>query len=424
MASKAMDKPGQALHDNAGGVVTEEMDATEIEGIELMLLHSRSLPYPVLDADNHLYETPEALTKFLPPRYEGIVKYVEVNGRTKLAVDNKVSDFIPNPTFSRVAPPGGQINDPHQRRSLASPDAFFGPEARLKLMQGLGIDRALMFPTLAGTVEEALKHDLPAYHAVAHAFNEWMFEHWSFNYEDSIFAVPIVPLSIMEEGIKELEWVLERGARAFWLRAGPANGFLGPRSFALPEFDPFWKLVEEADVLAAMHSGDVGYNQYINVWEGTAGMEMRPFSNLGSPAFRRMANDYSAAVDSCASIIGHGLASRFPKLKFAPIEFRAPWANGFIERIQRVYDEAPVIFDENPVEVFKRNIFVHSFGDKEPQKLVDLIGVDNVMFGSDFPHVEGLNDPLAYVEFLKGMSEEDQAKIMGGNLAKLLKLDI
>jgi predicted TIM-barrel fold metal-dependent hydrolase len=404
-----------------GGHLSEDMEAKEVEGIELMLKNSRQLPYPVFDADNHFYETPEALTKFLPSQYEGLIKYVDVDGRATLCIDGKLNRLIPNPTFERVAPPGGQANDPRQRRSLAAPNAFFEPDARIKLMRELGIDRALMFPTLSGVVEQQLRHDLAAFHAVAHGLNQWMHETWSFNYEDTIFGVPIVPLSILDEGIKELEWVLERGAHAIWVRVGPVPGFPSPRSFALPDFDPFWKLVEEADIVVGMHGGDVGYNEYLNVWEGLSGKELTPFRSVGSPAFRRMANENVPMVDAIASIIGHGLATRFPKLKFAPIEIR-PFAVQFLERVQRIYEEAPAIFEEDPIEVFKRNIFVHSFQDREPQKLVDVIGIDNVMFGSDFPHQEGMNDPLAYVDFLKDMSLEDQAKIMGGNLARIMKV--
>ena len=69
---------------------------------------SRVLDFPVFDADNHMYETPEAFTKYLPSEYEGVIKYIQVNGRTKIAVNNKISDFIPNPTFEVVAAPGAQ----------------------------------------------------------------------------------------------------------------------------------------------------------------------------------------------------------------------------------------------------------------------------------------------------------------------------
>ena len=80
-------------------------------------------------------------------------------------------------------------------------------------------------------------------------------------------------------------------------------------------------------------------------------------------------------------------------------------------------------FDEDPVEVFKRNIFVHAFHEPDPTGLVDLIGVDNVMFGSDFPHPEGLADPLAYSELVeRTMSPEDTAKVMGGNMARIMKV--
>src|SRR3954466_7654898 len=71
----------------------------------------RELPYPTFDADNHLYENRDALTKFLPREYEGVIKYVEVNGRTKLAIRDKISEYIPTPTFGRVAVPGGYGRD-------------------------------------------------------------------------------------------------------------------------------------------------------------------------------------------------------------------------------------------------------------------------------------------------------------------------
>ena len=69
----------------------------------------RSLPYPVFDADNHMYETEEALTKFLPKQYEGLIEYVEVNGRTKIVVRRTDQRLHPEPDLRRVvAAPGAQ----------------------------------------------------------------------------------------------------------------------------------------------------------------------------------------------------------------------------------------------------------------------------------------------------------------------------
>ena len=65
-----------------------------------------ALSIPLFDADNHLYETREALTKYLPERYKGAIDYVEVRGRTKIVVRGRISEYIPNPTFEVVGRPG------------------------------------------------------------------------------------------------------------------------------------------------------------------------------------------------------------------------------------------------------------------------------------------------------------------------------
>ena len=69
---------------------------------------SSALSIPVFDADNHLYETEEALTKFLPDRYKGAIDYVDVRGRKKIVIRGQISEYIPNPTFDVVARPGAQ----------------------------------------------------------------------------------------------------------------------------------------------------------------------------------------------------------------------------------------------------------------------------------------------------------------------------
>src|SRR5205085_7202761 len=146
--------------------------------------------------------------------------------------------------------------------------AFRGPEPRLELMDELGVDRTLMFPTLASLLEERLRDDPEATHAVIHSFNEWLHEEWTFDFEGRIFTTPVITLPIVERAIEELEWVIERGAKTVLIRPAPVPGYRGPRSFALPEFDPFWERVVEHGVLVAMHSSDSGYARYANDWLG------------------------------------------------------------------------------------------------------------------------------------------------------------
>jgi predicted TIM-barrel fold metal-dependent hydrolase len=393
---------------------------------------SRKLDFPVFDVDNHMYETKDALTKFLPPEYAGLIQYVEVNGRTKIAVRGQISEYIPNPTFDRVARPGAQeeyfrVGNPEGKsrreimgKAMDAIDAFREPAARIKLMDEIGLDRALMWPTLASLVEERLRDDPDAIHVVVHALNEWMLEQWTFNFENRIFPTPVITLPIVEKAIAELEFVLANGAKVILVRPAPVPGLRGPRSFALQEFDPFWKLVEESGIVVGMHASDSGYQRYINEWEGIRN-EMTPFAGGGAFSAINGAH-HRAIVDAMASVVGHGMATRFPKLKICPVENGSSWVRPLLEDMESAFAFNPHLFEENPVEVFKRNVFVHPFHEDDPQGLVKLMGVDNVLFGSDYPHPEGLADPLSFVDVLPDLSKEEQAKVMGGNLARLMNV--
>jgi predicted TIM-barrel fold metal-dependent hydrolase len=403
---------------------------------DLIYVRERRLPYETFDADNHLYENRDALTKFLPPDYEGAIKYVEVGGRTKLAIRDRISEYIPNPTFAKVAVPGGWGNTAQNRgqggvgghsgvkpKVMPGIDAFFDPEPRLTLMKDMGIDRTLLWPTLASVLEERVADDPDLTVAIIHALNEWMHEHWSYVYSDAIYATPIISLAAgVDVALNELQYIHERGAKIFLIRVAPVPTWKGRKSFALPEFDPFWEEVQRLDIVVGMHSGDPGYQRFVNEWEGFTG-EMLPFKATGSRAFQAMMSERNPVQDAMASIIGHGLATRFPKLKFMPVEYGAQWIRPFVNRIRALYERSPVLFDEDPFEVFKRNVYIHIFHEPDPQGLLDLgLPADRLMFGSDFPHPEGLGDPLAYSEVVEGLSQEDQELIMGGTLAQAMKV--
>lgn len=389
---------------------------------------SRDVPYPLFDADNHLYETEEALTKYLPDEYRGAIEYVQVRGRTKIAIRGQISEYIPNPTFNVVARPGAmeeyfRVGNPEgkDRREIfgepmKSVPAFREPGPRLALMDELGIQRTLMFPTLASLIEERMRDDPELIHVVIHALNEWLHETWSFDYEGRIFTTPVITLPIVDKAVEELNWVVERGAKAVLIRPAPVPGYGGSRSFGLPEFDPFWERVVETGVLVALHSSDSGYSRYANDWEGSK-REFLPFA----PDVFRMVAEWRPIQDSVAALVCHGALSRFPGLNVAVIENGASWVKPLLDTFADLYKKMPHQFLEDPVEVVRRQVHVSPFWEEDMAELSELIGVERVLFGSDYPHPEGLADPITYVDELKGMSEEHKALIMGGNLARLIQ---
>src|ERR1700745_295421 len=109
-------------------------------------MSSRSPGFPVFDADNHMYETRDALTWYLPDKSQGAIDYVGVHRRTKIVVRRHITDYIPTPTFERVGRPGAQEEyfkhgNPEGRstreiigRGIDCPPAFRAAAPRLALM--------------------------------------------------------------------------------------------------------------------------------------------------------------------------------------------------------------------------------------------------------------------------------------------------
>ena len=262
--------------------------------------------------------------------------------------------------------------------------AFFEPEPRLEKMDELGLDRSLMFPTLASLIEERLADDPVAIHVIIHALNEWLHEVWGFNYQNRIFTTPVITLPIVEKAIEELDWAVKRGARAILIRPAPVPGFRGPRSFALPEFDPFWQKCVEYDVFVGMHSSDSGYSRYTSEWDGAA-QEMLPFQTNAMSIL----NEWRPIQDAVASWVIHGALFRFPKLKVGIVEAGSKWMFPLLDSMAEVYKKAPEAFPGNPIEEIKNRIYVSPFYEEGIDDLINLIGVDQVLYGSDWPHPEG-----------------------------------
>ncbi|HEV8064261.1 MAG TPA: amidohydrolase family protein [Acidimicrobiales bacterium] len=389
------------------------------------------LDFPVFDADNHMYETREALTKFLPQQYAGAIDYVEVRGRTKIVIRGTISEYIPNPTFDVVAAPGaqedyyrhGNPDGKTYRQMIGDPmrclPAFREPGPRAALMDELGIDRALMFPTLASLIEERMKDDPALIQIVVHSLNQWMYETWQFNYEDRIFATPIISMGLIDEALAELDWVIERGARCVLIRPAPVPGPRGTSSPGLPQFDPIWERISDAGILVGMHASDSGYNQIANWWEASS--EFLPFQ---PSAFRMISQGKRPITDTMAAMVCHGAFTRFPNLKLACVENGANWVKHLLSDMADAYDKMPHQFEEDPTVAFLRNVYINPFWEENLASLVDLVGEDHVLFGSDYPHPEGLKDPISYVDELDGLPAETVRKIMGETLAGLMGVKV
>ena len=286
-------------------------------------------------------------------------------------------------------------------------------------MDEQGIDYAIMLPTLASLIEERMRDDPDLCAAAIHALNPWMLEAWPYAYENRIFSTPIITPGVVDKAIAELEFVLDHGARVILMRPAPAWGYQGPRSFALAEFDPYW--VQGARGGHPRRHPRLG-QRLRPLRQRVGGVRApRPRPSPSPSAFighRPQRPPRHPGRRHLADHPRHPVA--LPKLRIALIENGAGWVPGLLEHLDHAWKTMPQAYEEKPSDTFKRHFWMHPFHEEDPRTLVKLLGADHIIFGSDYPHVEGLADPVSYVDELHGLPEEDIRKIMGGNMMDLL----
>ena len=194
---------------------------------------------------------------------------IEIDGAKRYVLDGQVFERLPGPGDVTLRPaPGaflgyfvGKIKGTEfvERFDVEPSDRpeWYNRDARLKVMDGQGLDACWLFPSQGVVLEAPMlaTGDIEASVATVQAFNRWLQEDWGFAYQNRIFAVPYMTLSDPDIAAAELKWAIDCGARIVNVRHGPAITRDGPKSPANIMFDRFWAIAEEAQITVAFHAG-------------------------------------------------------------------------------------------------------------------------------------------------------------------------
>lgn len=388
-----------------------------------------SLDFALFDADHHYYEPEDAFTRHLPAGFaKRTMQWATIDGRERLLVAGRINRFIPNPHFDPVARPGSL--DAYFRGKQAGDDireAFGALEpihpgyrdrsARLAMLDAQGIEACFMFPTLGVGMEEALVADVEAAHVAFHAFNEWLLDDWGFDRDGRILAAPYLTLLDPARALAEVEWVIERGARVVVMRAGPIMDPQGARSPGDATHDAVWARLAEAGVVVAYHSGESGYYRYLADWGEHLSLEA--FRN---PPFPVVTVGDRPIYDTVAALICHGVLTRHPSLRVATIESGSDWVPPLRRKLAKSYAQTPSAYGHDPVEQLQRSVWVSPYYEDDLHAVRDAIGVERIIFGSDYPHAEGLEVPSSFVDDLTGFSATEIRRVMRDNGRELVGL--
>jgi predicted TIM-barrel fold metal-dependent hydrolase len=388
------------------------------------------LTFRSVDADNHYYEAIDSCSRHLDREFrQRGVQVVEQGTHKLLLAGGKVFKFIPNPTFDPIIVAGcmdlmfrGQIPEGVDPRTLMKLEPlrpeYQDRDARLAVMDEQELEAVLMFPTLACGIEQVLRDDIPATMATLRAFNRWLDEDWGFHHQERIFAVPMLSLADPDAAIQELEWLLERGTRMVHLRPAPVPTENGRgRSFGHRDHDPVWARLAEADVPVAFHLGDSGYEMFAGAWGARDWFE--PFRG-GVDVLSKLVVSDRPIHDTIGSMVVDGVFDRHPGLRVASIENGSDWVHLLAKRLMKQANQTPWVFAESPLDAISEHVWITPYYEEDLRKLSDLIGVERVLFGSDWPHGEGLANPVDFVKELHDFSDDEIRRVMRDNALELL----
>jgi predicted TIM-barrel fold metal-dependent hydrolase len=223
-----------------------------------------------------------------------------------------------------------------------------------------------------------------------------------------------VTLVDVDEAVAELEWALGRGARVLVMRPAAIWTAQGPRSPADPCFDPFWARVDEAGIPVVVHAGDSGYSSHGYVRDGFAA----EFSGGWKPSIKAFHIE-RAAYDFLITLVFEKLFERFPNLRIASVENGSEFLPDLFRKIGQTARRMPGYFKEDPADTFRRHVWINPFWEDDVHEVVAAVGAERVIFGSDWPHIEGMPEPLDYEAELEGFDAESRRRILRDNAREL-----
>jgi predicted TIM-barrel fold metal-dependent hydrolase len=389
------------------------------------------MDYRLIDADGHYYEPDDCFTRHIESAFKDRTIRVERrdDGLGRIYFGDRRTFMSVMPGDYASAPGAlqglfvGSVADGFTHREVINAKdypAFTDLKARTELMDEQGVEATILLPTLAVAVEYDMRDDVELTYASLRSFNRWLEEDWGYGAKGRVFAVPMISLLDIDQAMVELHRLIAADARLVHLCPGPING----HSPADPIFDPFWATVAEAGIPVIFHVSNSGYQHfYGNHWSETPNP-----SHLQSPLQWALCNTERPVVDTMIALTLHNLFGRHPNIKIISIENGSSWLKPLLKTVDKAAAlgrRGPMIggqLPDRPSEALTEHLWICPFPEDDVLDLIDTVGADHVLFGSDYPHPEGLREPSDYVERLASCDAAVTRKVLRGNTAEMLGL--
>jgi uncharacterized protein len=384
----------------------------------------------VVDSDTHFSEPYDLWTKRAPAKYRDEVPQVRDNPAT-----GGLSWFLGNEV---MLPAGGGsfVSRAGAKVQMLTPDitvgmkwediheASYDADARVEIMDKLGVWVQIMYPNTmgfgAGRLVQAVDRELGR--TVVSIYNDAVAE-FQEQSGGRIFPMAVIPFWDIEGSVAEVKRIKALGLKGITTAGNPHLG--GLPDLGESHWNPLWEALVEADLPVNIHILSSNYDARALATAAWPSLETRAKKPVNCVQMELSNSTF------ISNILLSDLLVNYPQLKFVSVESGVGWIPYVLERIDYEYFESfeGVALPDRPSarEMFRNNVYcTFWFEYAGPTFLLDYLGVDNVMWSSDFPHPTCLYpSPIERTaESLKHLPAESVRRIMQDNAVELYKLDL
>ena len=372
------------------------------------------VPALILSSDSHVFEPPDLWTKRIDAGFRDRAPRMQrIDGADQLVVEaDQVISGI-----GLISNAGARFEAPEtisgQGRFEDVPRGGYDPDQHLADMRLDGVAGEVLYPSQGLFYFRVA--DTPLMSAIFRAYNDWLAE---FCRRDParLKGIAMVNLDDVADGIRELERAARLGLAGAMITEYP----LEHRRYDQPEYEPFWAAAASLGMPLSLHTATRRQGKI----RGAGKKTLRDASSRSTKAF------YPAL--SLCDMVFSGVFERHPALTLAIVEFELSWAPNILASMDYTYRErhGEAIYrfkgGMRPSDFFHRNVVLSFQEDAIGIRLRDVIGVDNMMWGSDYPHSESTFPRSRKIleDILAGVPDDEGAKIAGANTARVYRFDV
>ena len=372
------------------------------------------LPAVILSSDSHVFEPPDLWATRIDAAFRDRAPRMErIDGADEIVVErDQVLSGI-----GLISNAGARFETPEtisgHGRFEDVPRGGYDPHQHLADMRLDGVAGEVLYPS-QGLFYFRVK-DSGLMSAIFRAYNDWLADFCRTD-PARLKGIAMVNVDDVREGIAELERAARLGLSGAMITEYP----LEDRRYDQPEYEDFWAAAASLGMPLSLHTATRRQGKI----RGVGAKTLRDASSRATKAF------YPAL--SMCDMIFSGVFERHPRLLLAIVEFELAWAPNILTSMDYTYrerhEEAIYRFrdDRRPSDFFRSNVVLSFQEDAVGIRLRDVIGVDNMMWGSDYPHSESTfpRSRQILAEILAGVPADEQAKIAGGTTARVYGFDL